>query len=80
MNAAGVSARELCFQEATKSRLVAIPRQSVTVGGYLRAGEKETPRKPEAQILSGIYAHIGLPREEPQAGPGNGLKGEATYR
>lgn len=34
--------------EASELRSVAIPRQSVTVGGYLRAGEKETPRRSEA--------------------------------
>src|SRR5688572_24499837 len=34
--------------EASESQSFAIPRQSVTVGGYLRAGEKETPRRSEA--------------------------------
>lgn len=50
------------FLEANEACSFAIPRQSVTVGGYLRVGEKETPRKTEARILGGIYAHSGLPR------------------
>jgi hypothetical protein len=33
----------ICFAEARETRSLAIPRQSVTVGGDLRAGEKETP-------------------------------------
>lgn len=49
--------QELC-SEADEACSSAIPRQSVTVGGYLRAGEKETPRERRAQILGGIYAHF----------------------
>lgn len=41
----------MSFREVNESCSFAIPRQSVTVGGYLRAGEKETPRECEAQIL-----------------------------
>lgn len=40
---------ERVLSEASESRSFAIPRQSVTVGGYLRAGEKETPRRSEAR-------------------------------
>ena len=43
--------KEFCFPEADETCSFAIPRQSVTVGGHLRAGEKETPRECRAQIL-----------------------------
>lgn len=36
---------ERVLSEASESRSFAIPRQSVTVGGYLRAGETKTPRR-----------------------------------
>lgn len=40
------------FPEANEPRSFAIPRQSVTVAGHLRASEKETPRTGvEAQFL-----------------------------
>jgi len=51
---------ELCFPEAREARSLAIPRQSVTVGGHLRAGEKKTPRRSEAQSCDGIMRIVNL--------------------
>jgi hypothetical protein len=52
--------QEFCL-EASGARSFAIPRQSVTVGGHLRAGEKETPRRSEAQKpLAGFMRILNL--------------------
>ena len=46
------------LQEASETCSFAIPGKSDDAVGYLRTGEKETPREGEAQILGGIYAHV----------------------
>lgn len=57
MNAAGVSTKEFCFTEERSTCVRSIPGKSDDAVGYLRTGEKETPRRVEAHTVL-VYAHI----------------------